>query len=381
MSEQVIICPHCKKEIPLSEALSHEAREKMRLELQKELTDKERSLQQKEKELDDKVKALEEKARESVAVEMEDLKQQVKEKSEELQKAQKTELELRKRQRDVEEKEKNLELEIARKLDASQKEFKEKLGQEHNLELRQKEKVIEDLKNQLAEAQKRAEQGSQQLQGEVLELDLEETLRQAFPEDEIKRVPKGTRGADLLQKVCSPSGLHCGTIIWEAKRTKAWHGTWLDKLKDDQRRQKAELAVIASEVLPGEVQRFGVLEDVWVCDYASVGPVAMVLRRMLIQIASEKRARTMGSTFPGCDTLIDYTMEAGARETPAPTPTIARWALVLQAHGLVAPDAGHDDVDGAVRAFYGQRLPAGNEDCALYGFGYANGERYAEQGG
>jgi hypothetical protein len=293
MTEQVIVCPHCKKEIPLSEALSHEAREKMRLELEKELLDKERLLKEKEKELDDKVKALEEKARqkaqESLAIEMEDLKQQVKEKSKELQKAQKTELELRKHQREVEEKEKNLELELERKLDAARKEFKEKLGQEHGLELRQKEKVIEDLKNQLTEAQKRAEQGSQQLQGEVLELDLEETLRLAFPEDEIKRVPKGTRGADLLHKVCSPSGLHCGTIIWEAKRTKAWHGTWLDKLKEDQRRQKAELAVIASEVLPGEVQRFGLLEEVWVCDYGSVGPLAMVLRRMLIQVASEKR--------------------------------------------------------------------------------------------
>jgi hypothetical protein len=279
MAEQVIVCPFCKKEIPLSEAVSHEAREKMRGEL--------------EKELDDRVKALEEKAqrkaRETLSVEMEDLREQVKEKGEKLQKAQKAELELRQRQREVEEKEKNLNLELERKLDAARREFKEKLGQEHGLELRQKEKVIEDLKNQLAEAQKKAEQGSQQLQGEVLELDLEETLRRAFPGDEIKRVPKGTRGADLLQTVCSHSGLQCGTIVWEAKRTKAWHAGWLDKLKEDQRRQKAELAVIASDVLPDEVRRFGILEDVWVCDYTSVVPLAAALRHMVIQVASEKR--------------------------------------------------------------------------------------------
>src|SRR4029078_7550370 len=106
------------------------------------------------------------------------------------------------------------------------------------------------------ELSRKLQQSSQQVQGEVLEIELESILRNAFPMDQLHPVPKGLSGADVIHKVLSRSGVLCGTIVWEAKRTKAWSDSWLQKAKDDQRAEKAELAVIVTEALPRKCDYF-----------------------------------------------------------------------------------------------------------------------------
>jgi hypothetical protein len=137
-----------------------------------------------------------------------------------------------------------------------------------------------------------AEQGSMQLQGEVLELDIENQLRTAFVHDLVEEVSKGIRGADVQHSVRTNSGNACGMILWETKRTKNWSGGWIDKLKEDMRASKAELAVLVSQILPDGVKHFGLVDGVWVCDYISALPLAAALRSGLINAAMARLAET-----------------------------------------------------------------------------------------
>jgi len=120
----------------------------------------------------------------------------------------------------------------------------------HRLKIKEKDKKMEEMTEQIIELKRKAEQGSQQTQGEVLELELEDILNSNFTSDNIKPVPKGIKGADVLQEVISPSGQYCGTILWESKRTKSWSDSWIEKLKDDQKDAKADTAVLVSITLP-----------------------------------------------------------------------------------------------------------------------------------
>lgn len=158
------------------------------------------------------------------------------------------------------------------------------------LNLAAKEKTIGDLKKALDEAQRKASQGSQQLQGEILELDFEETLASAFRDDKIEPIAKGVNGADIAQHVKSSSGIVCGTILWEIKRTKNWTDSWTGKLKSDLRSAKANVPVIISEALPknfdGEI---GQIDGVWVCRPKLAITLGQLLRRPLLEAARERK--------------------------------------------------------------------------------------------
>ncbi|MDO8515300.1 MAG: DUF2130 domain-containing protein, partial [bacterium] len=137
------------------------------------------------------------------------------------------------------------ELETAKKVAIAE----DKARQEVGLKVLEKDKVINDLLKQVEEAKRTAQQGSQQTQGEVLELELEQLLKQEFPNDIIKEVPKGIRGADIIQEVYDKAGRFCGIILWESKNAK-WSQTWVQKLKDDQRAVAGDVAVLLSIDLP-----------------------------------------------------------------------------------------------------------------------------------
>jgi len=313
MNNQVIICPHCKKEIPLTEAISHQIREQLRKEFEIEIKKKEQELAQREEMLSQKEKSLEEeyikklkleiarlekeakeKAEQSVAVELKDLQAEVAEKDQMLLESQNKELELRKQRRELEEKYKNIELETARKLDEERERMREEISksvaEDHRLKDMEKDKKMNDMLRQIEELKRKAELGSQQLQGEVLELELEEMLKINFPLDNMEPVGKGKRGADILQRVHNQSGQYCGTIIWESKRTKGWSDGWIDKLKEDQREAKAEIAVLVATALPKEVNSFGYINGVWVSNPTIAVCLAMALRMNLIQVANAKMA-------------------------------------------------------------------------------------------
>ncbi|MET0292711.1 MAG: DUF2130 domain-containing protein [Steroidobacteraceae bacterium] len=157
------------------------------------------------------------------------------------------------------------------------------------------QKRLDDMKAQLAEAQRKAEQGSQQLQGEVLELDLEGALKRIFPLDTIEEVKKGARGGDMLQRVLTPSGQEAGLILWETKRAKDWSPQWCVKLKEDMRNSGADVGILVTS--PGAVPRewptdclFGIHQDVWVTHGIVATNVAGALREGLVQVHRQRLA-------------------------------------------------------------------------------------------
>jgi hypothetical protein len=203
-------------------------------------------------------------------------------------KYQKTELELRKKANDLEEKNRNFELILQRQLDSERNLIRQKAAEEFAISQRikdlEKDKIVSDLKKSLEDAQRKANQSSQQLQGEVQELDLEETLKINFPGDEILPIAKGVNGADIKHLVKSPKvGIDCGNILWESKRTKAWSDGWLAKLKEDLRTEKASVAAIVSEALPESLRKSGIglVDGIWVCEPKLAVALGMLLAKAL----------------------------------------------------------------------------------------------------
>ena len=146
------------------------------------------------------------------------------------------------------------------------------------------------MQSKIEDLMKKAEQGSQQLQGEVQELELEENLRREFPLDAIEPVPKGKFGGDVVQRVVSVSGQSCGIILWESKRTKNWSDGWLPKLREDQRSAKADIAVIVSQSLPKGLDTFQTIDGVCVTHLRFFLPVASLHRQSLIEVAQSPQA-------------------------------------------------------------------------------------------
>lgn len=154
-------------------------------------------------------------------------------------------------------------------------------------ELREKEllKQIEDQKRLTEEMKRKQEQGSMQLQGEVLELAIEEYLNAQFPLDSVEEIKKGANGADCLQTVNTREYQNCGTIYYESKRTKSFQPTWIEKFKNDIREKKADIGVLVTEVLPAGMERMGYRDGIWICTFEEFKGLVMVLRQSLIQIA------------------------------------------------------------------------------------------------
>ena len=228
-------------------------------------------------------------AREQSGKELALLQEQLAEQQQKAQTAQEAELSLRKEKTLLDERARELDLEVARRLDIEkqclEESIRKNVGEEQSLKLREKEKQIDDLRKALEEARRKSEQGSQELQGEVLELDIQVALERKFPQDSIRPVPKGARGADLIQEVRNGFLQTCGTILWETKNTKHWSPAWVAKLKEDQRAVGASLAVLVSVALPEEIAEFGQIDGVWVAGLRAWPALATVLREQIIQVA------------------------------------------------------------------------------------------------
>ncbi len=320
MSSGQIVCPNCGHEFELSEALTARIRDHLKAELLQEVARREAEVRKR----NERLKALEEELARGRAALEEELEKRLRAKLAEAEKAaasrleadyglklkemqaalaekeasirafREQELALRNKQRKLEEEREALQLEVARKIDAEREAIRaealRRAAEEHRLKDLEKDKVIQDLKTALEEMKRRAEQGSMETQGEVLELDFEARLKSAFLHDDIRPVPKGIRGADLIHTVRNPSGAACGVVLWETKNTKAWSAGWIPKLKDDMIATRATLAILVSVVLPEGVRRFGRLDGIWVCDPESAIPLAAVLREHLLALSREREA-------------------------------------------------------------------------------------------
>ena len=327
MAEPTVVCPQCKTEIKLTESLAAPLLESVRRDYEQRLTQKdaevarhEKALQEREatlqkakESLDEEVAAKLQRERAGIAAEEakkakraleNDLDQRAKEITElqeilkqrdmKLGEAQKAQAEVTRKQRELEDAKRELELTVAKRvqaeLDAACDKAKKDAEEELKLKVLEKEQTIVSMQRQIEDLKRRAEQGSQQLQGEVQELEIESLLRSRFPRDMIQSVPKGEFGGDVLHRVMGPLGQPCGTILWESKRTKNWSDTWLPKLREDQRTAKAEIAVIISQALPKDVETFDLVDGVWVAHPRVLLPIAITLRNTLIEVASARQA-------------------------------------------------------------------------------------------
>ncbi|MHB1699089.1 MAG: DUF2130 domain-containing protein [Acidobacteriaceae bacterium] len=327
MTEPTITCPHCKTEIKLTESLAAPLIEATRQQYEKKVAESEASiasrelalrqqqaaLAEAEKSIEDQVDSKLKLEREKIAVEenrkarlllegdieqthkqVTDLQELLKDRDIKLGEAQKAQAEIIRKQRELDDAKREIDLTIERRVEESITLVRDKAKVEAEEKLRfkvlEKEEQIASMQRQIEELRRKAEQGSQQLQGEVQELELEALLRSKFQRDTIEPVPKGEFGGDVLHRVLGPAGQHCGTILWESKRTKNWSDAWLPKLRDDQRTAKAEIALIVSQALPKGVEAFDFIDGVWVTESRCAIPVAIALRQSLIDLSGARQA-------------------------------------------------------------------------------------------
>ncbi len=290
MAEEVIKCPNCGIDIPISEVLTHQIKDRLKSESEAELIAEKKRLNEVFKEEKAKIQAqAEQKAGEKLKVELEDLRNQVVEKNQKISEAQELELKLRKQQRELEEGKKALEVDVARKLAEEKEKVKQEafqqFSEEHRLKDAEMEKKIKDLQQSLEEAQRKASQGSMQLQGEVQELEIENWLAGNFPLDSIEEIKKGARGADCIQIVNTRSRQNCGSIYYESKRTKDFQPSWIEKFKSDIRDRGADIGVLVTQSMPVDMDRMGLRDGIWICTFEEFKSLCVVLRQSIIQLS------------------------------------------------------------------------------------------------
>ncbi|WRD26949.1 DUF2130 domain-containing protein [Helicobacter pylori] len=330
------ICPKCQEPIDVNEALykqierenqsrflaqqkefEKEVNEK-RAQYQsyfKNLEQKEEALKEREKEQqakfdeavkqasalalqDERAKIIEE-ARKNAFLEqqkgLELLQKELDEKSKQVQELHQKEAEIERLKRENNEAESRLKAEnekkLNEKLEMEREKIEKALHEKNELKFKQQEEQLEMLRNELKNAQRKAELSSQQFQGEVQELAIEEFLRQKFPLDSIEEIKKGQRGGDCIQVVHTREFQNCGKIYYESKRTKEFQKAWVEKLKSDMREIGADVGVIVSEVLPKEMERMGLFEGVWVCSFEEFKGLSAVLREGVIQVSLAKKSQ------------------------------------------------------------------------------------------
>lgn len=331
MTEPTITCPKCSNEIRLTESLAAPLIDATRRQFEQRLSAKdeeiakrELSLREKERAVLESQRALDQqvadqvastlkaergrvsaeeaaKAKRQLASELETQARQVAELQEVLKSrdlkladAQRAQAELMKKQRQLDDEKRELDLTVEQRVQSGLVEVREKALRDAEDSLKQKvmekDQTITSMQRTIEELKQKADRGSQQLQGEVQELELEAVLRAKFPFDSVEPVPKGEFGGDIVQVVRGQGGQAGGVILWEMKRTRNWSDAWLVKLREDQRTAKAELCVLVSNVLPKGVDTFHLIDGVWVAHPRCVVPVATVLRNTLLQLAMARQA-------------------------------------------------------------------------------------------
>jgi hypothetical protein len=321
MAGFIITCPNCNHQFEPTDALRDDIQKELNLKAKEWQERKEKEYQQKEisfqqqllakdtelnKKLNDEKLKLEESIRKTVGTDYENqlklLQQTVLDNEEKLKESRKKELEFLQKEQALKIKEEELQINIQKQLMTEREKLKEQLAkeeiernslkdQEYQLQLKELQQQLEAQKRLAEEMKRRAEQGSMQLQGEVQELLLEELLRNTFPFDVVEEVGKGVRGADCIQTVRNRFGNDAGKIIYESKRTKDFSNDWIEKLKADMRTTGADIAIIVTQALPKDMERFGEKEGVYICTFSEIKSVALLLRNALLKIFDAKKSQ------------------------------------------------------------------------------------------
>ncbi|MDC9725026.1 MAG: DUF2130 domain-containing protein [Gammaproteobacteria bacterium] len=338
-ADDSITCPHCDKAFPLAEGLSHHLIEqyedeyeamlnKERAELEQRVSKEQerKSAKQYQTKLDDLKEQLQEsnelqkkaktqlemakkkaaeQAREDADAQLAELKDELSNKDKKLVEFRAAEIQLRKEKKQVEEQKAEMALEVERKLEAERRVIELKINESFSLKEAELKKKITDAQKANEELTRKLEQGSQQLQGEVLELEVESLLQQLHPFDEIEPVKKGARGADVIQTVKLRSGSVCGKIVWETKRAENWSNNWIPKLKEDLQRVNGDIAVLVSTVYPADISEPIVQhEGIWLVRPELVSGLSSALRTVLVE--SQRQKSVSAGKGEQVEALFDY---------------------------------------------------------------------------
>ena len=326
MSNQTTIkCPNCSTEIDINEVLYHQLENKYKSEhlaqtkkLEAEIEAKRKeykthldSLKAKEEEFKEQKEKFEEEIKKATQIQLKAervklqeelrkeildeqsesmalLQKQLEEKSNQVKELNVAKAQIGQLQREKEEMESAImakaELALNEKLKLEKEKIQKATDEQNELKLRQKDEQLRQLQEQLQIAQRKAEQGSMQLQGEVQELAIEEWLKEKYPFDTIDEVKKGARGADCMQIVHTRESQNCGKIYYESKRTKDFQKSWIEKFKADMREKGADIGVLVTDVMPSDMQRMGLYEGIWICSFEEFKGISAVLREQIIKI-------------------------------------------------------------------------------------------------
>lgn len=314
MKKLMIACPECKHEFSPDESLKHQLDHLMkeeRVALTSAFAEKEKTLDQQKAELSKKETSIDQlmseklksekskletevikKVRADYYTEVEELRKQLEEKQAKANKATELQLELEKYKRETKEREDAIKLSYEKVLSADRLKIEtavvEREAERTEMKIAERDKQLNDLRKQLDEMKRKAEQGSMQTQGEVQELALEVLLTDLFKFDSIQEVPKGQNGADTVHVVRTQFGKECGVIAYESKRTKNFSEAWIGKLKDDMRVHGANHGILVTDVMPKDMLTFGLRNGVWICTFKEVTGLASAIRQICITEANIK---------------------------------------------------------------------------------------------
>lgn len=305
--KQTTHCPNCGTEIDVNELLYHQLEEQARKKYQSQLAAEQNKLRAQEAELvkqqaemaeavqskvasalDAERKTLQAKLEQEQSERIQSMEKELAQQAEKVVKLNSAEAEIERLKRTQQSMRSEIELsmqkQFSQQLAAESEKIKQQLISDSELKVAERDQVIEQLKNRLADAQRQAEQGSMQLQGEAQELVIEEWLNSAFPLDDIAEVKKGALGADTLQTVNTQHRSGCGTIYYESKRTKSFSPQWIEKFKADIQQKGADIGVLVTQAMPDGIESLGQIDGVWVCSFTAFKNLSVVLRESLIQI-------------------------------------------------------------------------------------------------
>jgi hypothetical protein len=332
-NDPMIVCPKCATKIRLTDSLTQPILSAAREEYEIKLADQQRLFQDRETRLADQEEeinrrqvaldgeirnrlnseraqvAQEEAQKAEVAFndrlqsgneEIAELRKILAERDQKLVEARKVQAEMRRKERQLEETRLEMECTVESRINGALAEIRANALKEaeDKLKLRiiEREETIMGMKRQIEDLKRRAEQGSEQLQGEAQEIEMEKLLRAKFPGDIIKRIPKGTSGGDILQSVLGPHGQSWGTILLESKRTKKWSQSWLRKLRNDQRASSAHAAILVSEAVPKGLESFDLIDGVWVAEFRCAIAVVTAVRQALIEVWAARKTEECEQT-------------------------------------------------------------------------------------
>ncbi len=310
LKENNIQCPKCGVAINVQEIVYHQINKKFQNQIQQkqeeykkafdDLERREKSIQESitkgaQELLEKKEQELKERLKEAVrgdyAKMIEDMQKELDEKSQQTKELYATQAEIQKLRREKEEAESKIEARAQASLAQQMQDYKQKLEAQILLQIKEKDKKIQDMQKQLTEAQRTAQSGSQQLQGEVQELAIEEYLQSHFPFDTIEEIRKGQSGGDCIQIIHTRDAQNCGKIYYESKRTKEFKREWIEKFKGDMRQRGVDVGVLITESMPKELEQMGLLDGIWVCTFTEFKALSFILREGIIQIYLAKKSQ------------------------------------------------------------------------------------------